>query len=245
LILLSGLTLIFAGIGAEAGTLDDVKSRGVVRCGVSPNKPGLAFSDSQGNRRGLDVAFCRAPAAGILGRVNKSELHVVEPRDAFTTLTTGALDVLSHRFTWSFNRDNGAGMEFALTLFYDGQGFMVRKSLGAKSVADLNGATICAAQGTTTELNVADYFRQHQLDYKIVTYNGTDATRLAYDEERCDAWTNDRGSLASRGQGLKDPSQHAILPDIISKEPVGPIVRDSDPRWAHVVRWTGFALIAA
>jgi general L-amino acid transport system substrate-binding protein len=241
------LTIAFLAAGtisAHAGTLDEVKSRGVVRCGIGPNNPGFAFIDNQGNQKGFDIDFCHAIATAIFGDPSKSELHVVEPRDAFTVLTTGAVDVLTHRFTWTFNRDNGSGMEFTGALFYDGQGFMVRKSLGLKSVNDLNGATICAAQGTTTELNIADYFRQHKLTYKIVTFNGTDATRLAYDEGRCDAWTNDRGSLASRGQALKDPSQHMILPETISKEPVGPIVRDNDAKWAHLVRWVGFATIA-
>ncbi len=245
-ILMLSAAMLFGGYAAaEASTLSDVKARGVVRCGIGPNNPGFAFTDNQGNQRGFDIDFCRAIASAIFGDPKKAELHVVEPRDAFTVLTTGGVDVLTHRFTWSFNRDNGSGYEFALTTFYDGQGFMVRKSMGLKSVNDLNGATICAAQGTTTELNIADYFRQHNLTYKIVTFNGTDATRLAYDEERCDAWTNDRGSLASRGQALKDPSQHMILPEIISKETVGPVVRDSDVQWTHLVRWVSFATIAA
>jgi general L-amino acid transport system substrate-binding protein len=245
LLLLSMVVLFMGGFGAHATTLDDVKRRGIVRCGIAPNNPGFAFTDNQGVQRGFDIDFCRAIAAAVFGDPGKIQTQVVEPRDAFTILTTGGIDVLTHRFTWTFNRDNGGGMEFAGALFYDGQAFMVRKSLGLKSVVDLNGATICAAQGTTTELNVADYFREHKLTYKIVTFNGTDATRLAYDAGRCDAWTNDRGSLASRGQGLKDPSQHMILPETISKEPIGPIVRDSDVQWTHVVRWVGFATIEA
>ena len=244
LIVSVGLLAAF-GVTAKAATLDEVKQRGQVRCGTSPNNPGFAFTDAQGRQRGFDVDLCRALGAAIFGDPTKIELKVAEPRDAFTVLTTGAVDVLTHRFTWTFNRDNGTGLEFTQAMFLDGQGFMVRKSLGLKSVKDLNGSIICAAQGTTTELNVADYFRQHKLEYKIVAFNGTDATRLAYDEGRCDAWTNDRGSLASRGQGLKNPADHMILPEAISKEPVGPIVRDSDPRWAHLVRWVLFALIAA
>jgi general L-amino acid transport system substrate-binding protein len=241
------LALGLAAIGgaAFAGTLDDVKKRGLIRCGIAPNNPGFAFTDNQGNQRGFDVDLCRALAAAIFGDAAKLETHVVEPRDAFTVLTTGGVEVLTHRFSWTFNRDNGAGLEFTGTLFYDGQGFMVRKQMGVKSVNELNGASICAAQGTTTELNVADYFREHKLTYKIVTFNGTDATRLAYDEGRCDAWTNDRGSLASRGQALKQPADHVILPETISREPVAPVVRDNDPAWAHLVRWVGFSLIAA
>jgi general L-amino acid transport system substrate-binding protein len=230
---------------AHAGTLDQVKQRGVVRCGTSPNNPGFAFTDAQGRQRGFDIDLCRALGAAIFGDATKIETKVIEPRDAFTVLATGGVDVLTHRFTWSFNRDNGAGVEFTQVLFYDGQGFMVRKSLNVKSINDLNGATICAAQGTTTELNIADYFRQHKLTYKIVTFNGTDPARLAYDEGRCDAWTNDRGSLASRGQGLRNPADHMILPETISKEAVGPVVRDSDSNWAHLVRWVMFATIQA
>jgi len=243
LVISAVLTILAAG--AHASTLDDVKQRGVVRCGTSPNNPGFAFTDAQGKQRGFDIDLCRAIGAAIFGDITKVETKVVEPRDAFTVLTTGGVDVLSHRFTWSFSRDNGVGLEFTQTMFYDGQGFMVRKAAGVKSAADLNGATVCAAQGTTTELNVADYFRQHKLTYKIVTFNGTDPTRLAYDEGRCDAWTNDRGSLASRGQGLRNPAEHMILPETISKETVGPIVRDSDTKWAHLVRWVMFATIQA
>lgn len=241
---LSAVLLAASAVGAHAGTLDDVRQRGSVICGVAPNNPGFSFNNDQGEHRGFDVDFCKALGAAIFGDPTKVELKVVQPRDAFTTLTTGAVDVLTHRFSWTFNRDNGGGLEFTQAVFFDGQAFMVRKSLGLKSVADLDGATICAAQGTTTELNVADYFREHKLNYKIVTFDGTDATRLAYDESRCDAWTNDRGSLASRGQALKNPADHMILPETISKEPVGPIVRDSDPKWTHLVRWVVFATIA-
>ena len=245
LLLLTVSAVFGAAFAAHASTLDDVRHRGTVRCGVAPNNPGFSYTDSRGVQRGFDVDFCHAIAAAVFGDAAKIQTQIVEPRDAFTVLTTGAIDVLTDRFTWTFNRDNGSGTEFTGALFYDGQAFMVRKSAGLKSIADLNGATICAAQGTTTERNVADYFREHKLTYKIVTFNGTDAARLAYDSGRCDAWTNDRGSLASRGQALKDPSQNMILPEIISKEPIGPAVRDNDVQWTHIVRWVGFATIEA
>ncbi len=244
LLLLSTIAL-FAASAAQAGTLDDVKSRGVLRCGTAPNNPGFAFVDNAGHQRGFDVDFCRAIAAAVLGDPTKIELHVVQPKDAFTVLTTGGVDVLTHRFSWAFGRDNGGGVEFTLTTFYDGQGFMVRKSANLKSVNDLNGATICVAQGTTTEGNLADYFRKHNLTYKVVTFDGTDATRQAYDQGRCDAWSNDRGSLVSRGQALKNPADHMILPETISIEPVGPYVRNNDVQWSHIVRWVGFATIKA
>ena len=240
--------LLLAGVASASGhasTLSDVQSRGAVRCGVAVNNPGFAYTDAQGVARGFDVDMCRAIAAAIFGDPAKVEIKPVQPRDAFTLLTTGGVDVLTHRFTWTYSRDNGTGMEFTQADFYDGQGFMVRKSLGIKSVRDLNGATICAAQGTTTELNVADWFRQHGLTYKIVTFNGTDATRLAYDDGRCDAWTDDRASMAARRLGLKDPAANMILPETISKEPIGPIVRDNDTQWDHVVKWVVFATIEA
>lgn len=230
---------------AEAATLDDVKARNVVRCGTAPNNPGFAFPDNQGKFRGFDIDFCHALAAAVFGDASKIETRVAEPRDAFTMLTAGTVDVLTHRFTWTYNRDNGSGVEFPMAIFYDGQGFMVRKSLGVKSVNELKGAAICVAQGTTTELNVADYFNAHAMQYKIVAFNGTDATRLAYDEGRCDAWSNDRGSLASRSVALKTPGDHVILPETISKEPIGPVVRQGDDQWSHIVRWTYYATIAA
>ena len=244
LLLASGFLLLAAASG-HASTLSDVQQRGAVRCGVAVNNPGFAYTDAQGVAHGFDVDLCRAIGAAIFGDPTKVDIRPVQPRDAFTVLTTGGVDVLTHRFTWTFTRDNGTGMEFTQTDFYDGQGFMVRKSMGIKSLTQLNGATICAAQGTTTELNVADWFRQHNLTYKIVTFNGTDATRLAYDDGRCDAWTDDRASMAARRLGLKDPAANVILPETISKEPIGPIVRDNDTQWAHLVKWVIFATIEA
>lgn len=244
-VLFAALFCVLAAASGQASTLSDVQSRGAVRCGVAVNNPGFSYVDVQGVARGFDVDLCRAIAATIFGDPAKIDIKPVQPRDAFTLLTTGGVDVLMHRFTWTYSRDNGTGMEFTQVDFYDGQGFMVRKSLGVKSVGELNGATICAAQGTTTELNIADWFRQHRMTYKIVTFNGTDATRLAYDEGRCDAWTDDRASMAARRLGLKDPGANMILPETISKEPIGPIVRDNDTQWAHVVKWVVFATIEA
>jgi general L-amino acid transport system substrate-binding protein len=243
--LLGGALAIAAISGASAATLDEVKQRGVLHCGVGPNIPGFAFADDQGMRRGFDVDFCRALAAAVLGDAAKIETTPLGLRDAFAALTTGAQDILTHRLTWTYNRDNGGGMEFVGAFFYDGQGFMVRKSLGVKSATELNGASICIAQGTTTELNVADFFRAHKLDYKIVTFGELEETRNAYEAGRCDAWSNDRSALAARGLGLKNRDDHVILPDVISKEPIGPIVRQGDAQWTHIARWTFLALVAA
>ena len=230
---------------AAAGTLADVKARGNVRCGTTINGPGFAYVDEQGVMRGFDVDFCRALGAAIFGDAAKGVPVSVPPVNAFATLASGEVDLLNHRFTWTFNRDNGIGIETVLVLFHDGQGFLVRKSLGVKSVTELDGASICAAQGTTTELNIADYFQAHHLTYKIVSFANADETRIAYDQGRCDSWSNDASSLAVRVPLLKNPAEHVILPEIISKEPVGPMVRQGDDQWTHLVRWTYFALIAA
>ena len=239
--------LVFAALAvpAGAGTLADVKARGSVRCGTTINGPGFAYVDEHDTMRGFDVDFCRALGAAIFGDAAKGVPIVVPPVNAFATLASGEIDLLNHRFTWTFNRDNGIGIETVLVLFHDGQGFLVRKSLNVAHVAQLDGASICAAQGTTTELNIADYFTAHHLAYKIVSFANADETRIAYDQGRCDAWSNDASSLAVRVPLLRAPSEHVILPDIISKEPVGPMVRQGDDQWTHLVRWTYFALIAA
>lgn len=242
--LIAASTLGFAAIAA-AGTLEDVKGRGIVRCGVAPNAPGFAAKDAQGNFRGFDVEFCRAIAAAVLGHADKIETQPLGLREAFATLATGAVDVLTHRFTWTFNRDNATGIETVLPVFFDGQGFFVRKNAGIKSIAELKGATICVAQGSTSELNLADYFRSRKMDYKLATFGDLDEARNAYDAGRCDAWTNDRGSLAARSQGLKNRADHVMLPGTISKEPIGPMVKVGDTPWFHVVRWTSAAIIAA
>jgi len=230
---------------AGAATLDTIKQRGTVNCGTAPNIPGFAFTDDKNVRRGFDVDLCRALAAAVFGDADKVQLSPLNLRDGFATLTTGGVDVLTHRLTWTYNRDNGGGLDFVMTIFFDGQGFMVPKSMNLKSVNDLKGASICVAQGSTTELNIADYFRARKMDYRIVTFVEPDEARIAYEQGRCDAWSNDRSALAARGLALKNRDAHMILPETISKEPIGPIVRQGDSHWAHIVRWTFFALIAA
>jgi general L-amino acid transport system substrate-binding protein len=244
-VLTGAVLAVAATLPALGATLDEVRQRGVVHCGTAPNIPGYAFTDDKGERRGFDIDQCRALAAAIFGDASKIKLTPIGPRDAFAALSTGGVDILTHRFTWTFNRDNGGGIEFVMPLFYDGQGFMVRKSLNVKSARELNGASICMAQGTTTELNLADYFRSRNLRYSVVTFAEPDEARRAYDEGRCDAWSNDLGSLAARGLGLKNRADHVILPEAISKEPIGPVVRQGDSQWMHVARWTFSALIAA
>jgi general L-amino acid transport system substrate-binding protein len=230
---------------AQASTLDDVKSRGKLVCGIAPNIAGFAFTDDKGVVRGFDVEFCRALAAAVLGDPDKIELKPFQPRDAFPQLQNGAVDIITGRFTWTYTRENGTGMSFVTIYNYDGQGFMVRKSSGIKSATELNGATICIGQGTTTELNIADYFRAHNMKYQIVSFAELDETRAAYEQGRCDAWSNDRNSLAARGLLLKNRDDHVILPESISKEPIAPIVRKNDPQWLDIARWTFNALITA
>jgi len=247
--LLLGLSLgalgIFAQWAAQASTLDDVKTRGKLICGIAPNIAGFAFTDDKGVVRGFDVEFCRALAAAVLGDPDKVELKPFQPRDAFPQLQNGAVDIITGRFTWTYTREAGTGMSFVMIYNYDGQGFMVRKSSGIKSATELNGATICIGQGTTTELNVADYFRAHNMTYQIVSFAELDETRAAYESGRCDAWSNDRNSLAARGLLLAHREDHVILPETISKEPTGPIVRKNDPQWLDIARWTFNALITA
>jgi general L-amino acid transport system substrate-binding protein len=243
---LAVLTLGAAIAGAaSAAVLDDVKQRGKLVCGVGPNIPGFAFADDKGVIRGFDVEFCHALAAAVLGDPAKVELKPLPPRDAFAQIQNGGVDILTHRFTWTYTRDNGAGMQFLMVYEYDGQGFMVKKASGVKSATELNGASICIGQGTTTELNIGDYFRAHNMKYQIVSFADLDEARRAYEEGRCDAWSNDRGSLAARGLQLKNRADHVILPETISKEPIGPVVRKGDAQWADIARWTFFALITA
>ncbi len=238
-------SLLMAWSAAEAATLDNVKARGTVICGIAVGAPGFVFPDDKGVYHGFDVDFCHAIGAAVLGDATKVQTIPLEPRDVFPKLTTGAVDVLTHRLTWTFNRDNGGGIEFIATYFYDGQGFMVPKSLGVTHLADLKGANICVSQGTTTELNIADYFKSHQMQYQIVTFNGPDVAREAYNQGRCDAFSNDRSSLAANRLVLTHPDDHIVLPETISKEPIGPWVRQGDQQWSHIVRWTFFVTVAA
>ena len=236
---------LFVAGAAQGATLDDVKARGVLRCGVGVGVPGFTSPDNQGVYHGFDVDFCHAIAAAVLGDAKKIETTPIEPRDVFPRLTTGAVDVLTHRLTWTYNRDNGGGVEFIGTYFYDGQGFMVPKSLGVTHLAQLKGANICVSQATTTELNIADYFKTHDMPYQIVTFNGPDVAREAYNQGRCDAFSNDRSALAANRLILTKPDDHLVLPEMISKEPIGPVVRQGDQQWSHIVKWTLFATVAA
>ena len=226
-------------------TLEAVKARGQLVCGVSQGLPGFSNPDAKGNWSGFDVDFCKAVAAAVLGSADKVKFAPLSAKERFTALQSGEIDLLSRNTTWTLTRDTALGLTFAGVSYYDGQGFMVRRKLGVKSATALNGATICANAGTTTELNVADYFRSHGMQYKLVTFEKSDDAFAAYVKGRCDVYTTDQSGLYAQRVRLDDPDQHVILPEIISKEPLGPAVRHGDDAWFGIVKWTLFALINA
>jgi general L-amino acid transport system substrate-binding protein len=230
---------------ASAATLDDVKAKGFVQCGVSTGLIGFASPDDQNNWTGMDVDFCRALAAAIFNDGQKVKFTPLTAKDRFAALTSGEVDLLSRNTTWTMGRDTSQGMTFAGVMYYDGQGFMVKKSLGVDSALKLNGATVCTQTGTTTELNLADYFRANNMTYQVVAFEKIDEVNKAYDEGRCDALTTDQSGLYAERLKMAKPDDHLVLPEVISKEPLGPLVRQGDSAWFNVVKWTYFALVTA
>jgi general L-amino acid transport system substrate-binding protein len=246
LIALLGILVVVMVVGpADAGTLDDVKAKGFVRCGVSQGNPGFSNPDAQGRWSGLDVDVCRAPAAAIFGDPEKVKYTPTSAKERFTALQSGEVDLLSRTTTWTLVRDTALGLNFTGVNYYDGQGFMVPKKLNIKSAKQLNGASVCVAIGTTTELNLADYFRANNMSYKPVVYEKADEVVAAYDAGRCDVYTTDRSSLAAQRTKLKNPDDHVVLPEIISKEPLGPVVRHGDDQWFDLVKWVLYAMLEA
>jgi len=234
--------LVVAG-AAGAATLDDVKAKGFVQCGVTTGLAGFAAPDDQGNWKGLDVDVCRAIAAAIFGDATKLKFTPTNAKERFTALQSGEVDLLSRNTTWTFSRDTDLGFDFVGVTYYDGQGFMVRKELAVDSALKLGGASVCVQTGTTTELNLADYFRASNMELKSVVFETNEQARQAYDEGRCDAYTTDASGLAAERSVLAKPEDHIILPEIISKEPLGPLVRHGDNNWGDVVRWSLNAMI--
>jgi general L-amino acid transport system substrate-binding protein len=228
-----------------AQTLKTVRDRGALQCGVSQGLPGFSTPDDRGHWTGLDVDLCRAIAAAIFDDPNKVKYAPLSAKDRFTALQTKEIDVLSRNSTWTMLRDTQLGLLFAGVNYYDGQGFMVRKALKVNSALELNGASICTQTGTTTELNVADYFRANKMKYEVVAFATADETVKAYDAGRCDVFTSDVSQLYSMRLKLSNPNDQAILPEVISKEPLGPAVRQGDDQWLNVVKWTLFAMINA
>jgi general L-amino acid transport system substrate-binding protein len=245
----SVIALLLAGTAlagpAAADTLATVKERGKVSCGVSQGVAGFSAPDSSGNWAGFDVDFCRAVAAAALGDPDKVSYVPLSTKERFTALQSGTVDLLSRQTTWTLSRDAGQGMLFAGTAYYDGQGFMVRRDLGVDSALKLSGATVCAEQGTTTEQNVADYFSANKLTYEPVVIDSAEGIIKAFETGRCDVYTTDASALYAQRLKLADPDAFTVLPEIISKEPLGPAVRQGDDKWFAIVRWTLFALIEA
>jgi general L-amino acid transport system substrate-binding protein len=230
---------------AAAETLVAVKERGELICGANGTVAGFGLPDPQGNWTGFDVDFCRAIAATIFNDPTKVKFVPLTAKDRFTALQSGAVDVLSRNTTWTLSRDTSLGLDFAAITYYDGQGFMVRKALKVSSALELSEASVCVQQGTTSELNLADYFRSHHMGLKSVTFATADEALKAYESERCDAFTTDSSALYAERLRLADPSQHIVLPEIISKEPLAPAVRQGDDQWTDIVRWTHFAMLNA
>ncbi|MDA0662114.1 MAG: amino acid ABC transporter substrate-binding protein [Proteobacteria bacterium] len=238
------LTVWTAGAGA-AGTLDEVRARGHLKCGINTGLVGFAAPDDKGVWRGFDVDFCRAVAAALFGDANRVKYKNLTGKTRFTSLRSREIDLLSRNATWTFSRDADLQLTFAGVNYYDGQGFMVPKKLGVKSARDLGGASVCIQTGTTTELNLADYFRVHKMTYKAVPIETASEALSNYLAGRCDVYTTDASGLAATRAATENPDNHIVLPEIISKEPLGPVVRQGDDQWADVVRWTLNALIAA
>ena len=230
---------------AAAGTLEDVKARGVLRCVVSTGIAGFAYPDANGVWKGFDIDFCRATAAAVLGDASKIKAVTSTGKTRFTLLNSGEGDVLWRNTTVTFSRDVGVKLRFHGINYYDGQGFMVSKELGVSSAKELDGASICIQTGTTTELNLADYFHANGMKYEAVTIETNDEGRQNYTAGRCDAYTTDASGLASTRSTFTDPENHIILPEIISKEPLGPATRHGDDQWSDIITWVLNATVTA
>ncbi|EJW21781.1 general L-amino acid-binding periplasmic protein AapJ [alpha proteobacterium IMCC14465] len=226
-------------------TLDLVKKRGELSCGVSQGLQGFSAPDDKGRWHGIDVDFCRAVAVAVLGDAEAVKIVPLSAKVRFTALQSGEIDLLARNTTWTMHRDTALGIQFVGVNYYDGQGFIVRKDIGVTNARELDGASICVNAGTTTELNVADFFRSNGMDYEISSYEKSEEAVAAYDAGRCDAYTTDQSGLYAQRQRLIDPDAHMVLPDVISKEPLSPVVRQGDDVWADVVRWVHYAMLNA
>lgn len=239
---------VFASLPAQAqdgSTLHHVREKGFVQCGVSQGLPGFSNADDAGNWTGIDVDLCRAVAAAVFQDADAVKYTPLSAKERFTALQSGEIDILSRNTTWTLQRDTGLGIVFTGVNYYDGQGFMVRDSLGVSSALELSGASVCTNTGTTTELNVADYFRANNMDYELVAFEKADEVVVAYDAGRCDVYTTDQSGLYAQRLKMTNPDEQVVLPEVISKEPLGPSVRIGDAQWASVVRWTLFAMLNA
>jgi general L-amino acid transport system substrate-binding protein len=228
-----------------ADTLSDVKAKGFVQCGIAASTPGFSIPDANNAWVGLDVEYCRAMAAAIFNNADAVRYTPLSGTERFAALGKGEVDVLTRTTTWTMARDTTLGISFTGVTYYDGQGFMVRKKDNFTSATQLGGATICIEKGTTTELNAADYFAANNLEYKPLMLDSEDETVKAFEDSRCAVFTTDASGLAGERATFADPEEYVILPEIISKEPLGPSVRQGDPIWFNISRWTYFALLNA
>ena len=230
----------------KSKTLKNTQKKGFVRCGVSQGLPGFSNADAAGNWTGVDVDVCRAVAAAVLGDANKVKFTPLSAKERFTALTSGEIDILSRNTTWTLSRDADIGLTFVGVNFYDGQGFMVRKDSGITSTSQFkNGISACTNIGTTTELNMRDFFNSKGISYEPVAYEKADEVVAAYDSGRCDTYTTDKSGLAAQRTKMTNPDDHIVLPETISKEPLGPVVRQGDAVWEDIVRWSLNVMIEA
>ncbi|WP_257274464.1 amino acid ABC transporter substrate-binding protein [Endozoicomonas sp. SESOKO4] len=241
--------LMLAAASAQAetdsDTLGTVLSKGYLSCGVNTGLPGFATPDEKGQWSGIDVDVCRGVAAAVLGDASKVKYIPLTAKERFTALQSGEIDMLSRNTTWTLTRDASLGLNFAGVSYYDGQGFLVKKELGVTSAKELDGAAICIQSGTTTELNLADYFRSTGMKYQPVVFDTSDGTAKGFDSGRCDVLTSDQSQLYALRLRLSKPGQAVVLPEVISKEPLGPLVRQGDDQWFNIVKWSLFAMINA
>ncbi|PLR32380.1 amino acid ABC transporter substrate-binding protein [Chimaeribacter californicus] len=244
--LLAAASFIAAANQAHAGTtLDAVQKKGFIQCGISDGLPGFSYADSSGKFSGLDVDLCRGVAAAVFGDANKVKYTPLTAKERFTALQSGEVDILSRNTTWTSSRDGGMGMIFAGVNYYDGIGFLTHKKAGLKSAKELDGATVCLQAGTDTELNVADFFKANNMQFTPVTFDRSDESAKALDSGRCDTLASDQSQLYALRIKLGKPDEFIVLPEVISKEPLGPVVRRGDEDWLAIVRWTLFAMLNA
>lgn len=237
---LGGASQVLAGT-----TLDAVRKKGFIQCGIGDGLPGFSYADAKGKYLGLDVDVCRAVAAAVFGDANKVKFSPLTAKERFTALQSGKVDILSRNTTWTSSRDAAMGLNFTGVTYYDGQGFLVNKRLGVASARELDDAAVCIQAGTTTELNLADYFRAHNLKFTPVTYDASDESARSLESGRCDVLTSDQSQLYAQRIKLAAPDDYVVLPEVISKEPLGPAVRQGDEEWFDVVRWTLYAQLNA
>jgi general L-amino acid transport system substrate-binding protein len=240
-----GGSMLLAPASASAQTLDKVKARGNVACGVNPSLQGFSSRDAQGNWSGFDIDLCRALAAAIFNDPGKVVFTPLGTAERLQALQADKIDVLSRNTTWTFAREAALKLNFAAVTYYDGQGFLVRRGKNATSALELDGASVCVQKGTTSELNLGDYFRTNNMKYQLVALPDADQAVKAYDEGKCTVLTSDTSQLFAERLRLKSPDDHIVLPDIISKEPLGPYVRSGDNQWLSIVKWTHYAMINA